>query len=365
MDKSLIKFVLDEKEIAKRLEFQEEVIAELSNKYMAITVKGVDDEEGYKAAHAARMDMVHKRTDFTKRSKAFRDELNEYPKMELKVEKHILSLLAPIEEHLLSQEKIVDDEKARIKAEADAKEAARIQARVDKLYSMGLISRNGNFYLSFTAEGYVPEAIAKTCPDDEFNKLTDKFQQSIDAENARIEKEKAEKKAEEERLAKVKSEQEAEFKRLAAIAEEQAAKELKIKQEQEKIEREKQRLIDEDIARKKKIQDEKDKVEAEKKRKEELEKATKEAAEKALKDAEEKRIKEEKAKADKAERERIATEKKAARQPDKIKLLAFAEEFEKPVNPEMKTIEGKQILNTFNQRIEDALKDLREIVETL
>lgn len=62
-------------------------------------------------------------------------------------------------------------------------------------------------------------------------------------------------------------------------------------------------------------------------------------------------------------KERIAAEKKAARAPDKEKLLKFAEEFEKPANPEMKTIEGKQILNTFNQKIEDALVDLRERVE--
>jgi DNA repair exonuclease SbcCD ATPase subunit len=354
MAHELITFVLDEKAIMKQLEFKEEVIAELSQKYMAITVTGVDDKEGYEAAHAARMDIVHKRTDFSKRSKAFRDKLNEYPKLELKVEKRVLSLLEPIEDYLLSQEKIVDDEKARVKAESDRKEAARIQERIDKLYNMGLVSRNGNFYLSFSNEGYVPEAIIKTCSDDDFDKYVNDFQAKIDIENARIVKEIADKIAEEDRLEKIRLEQKSEFERLAKIADEQAKEAKKIQDEKDAIE-----------AEKKRITDEQKKAEDEKSRKEELEKARKEAAEKAVKDAEEKRFKAEKAQKDKEERERIAAEKKAARAPDKEKLLKLVEEFKIHLMPTMKTDEGKRLLQKFYGEIDEAVHNLYESAKEL
>lgn len=344
MGKELVEFVLTENEIAKRLNFEESVISELSHKYMAITVKGIDDKEGYEAAHAARMDIVHKRTDFTKRSKAFRDKLNEYPKMELKVEKRVLALLAPIEEHLLAQEKIVDDEKARIKAEEDAKEAARIQARVDKLFAFGCSFNGMNYVLPFAPSGYsVPSAILKTCADEQFETICAEFQKLVDAENARIEKEKEDKRIEEERLEKVRKEQEAEAARLNAIAEEQRQKEAKIKAEQDAIEKEKQRIEHE----------------------KEIEKARKEAAEKAVKDAEEKRIREENAAKEKAEQERIAAEKKAARQPDKVKILLVAEALDAIMTPDVKTEEGKAFALAMMMSIEKLSQEIRHKAEVL
>jgi len=354
MENALVKFDLTEKEIAKRLNFDEEALKKVNKDYMAIVVKDVNDKEGFNAAHEARMKIVKFRVDIVKDAKAFRDEANTFSKNVIKVEKYIVGLVTPVEEHLQAQEDIINNEKARIKAENDAKEAARVQARVDKLYDMGLISRNGNFYLSFTAEGYVPEAIIKTCPDEDFNKHVNDFNQRIAIENARIEKEQADKKAEEERLDKIRKEQEVEFKRLAAIADEQKQREAKLKEAQDKIDADKKRIEDEEKARLKKIADDKA-----------LEIAKREAADKAVKEAEEKRIKEEKAKADKIEKDRIAAEKKAARQPDKAKLLAFALEFEKPANPKMNTPEGQRALDTFNQKIEDALCDLRERVGEL
>ena len=286
----------------KKYSVTDAVIAKYKQEYMALTVKGIDDKNGYDICHTARMEIKGKRVEVEKTRKKLKEDSLEYGRAVDKEAKRITALLEPIEEHLTAQEKIIDDELER-----------KRQALI----------------------------------------------------NAKLEEEAAAKKAEEDRIAKVRADQEAEALRLATISKEQSEREAKIKEAEAAIEREKQRVIDEEIARKKKIQDEKDKAEAEKKSKEELEKAKKEAAEKALKDAEERRIKEEKAKAEKAEKERIAAEKKAARAPDKEKLLKFAEEFEKPANPEMKTIEGKQILNTFNQRIEDAITDLREIVETL
>jgi len=340
----LMELDLSENEIAKRLEFEESMIAELSKNYMAIVVKDVNDKTGFDEAHAARMKVKEFRVKLTKSAKAFRDKANKFSKLVIKVENHIVDMLSPIEDHLQTQEDIINNEKARIKAEEDAKEATRIQARIDSLFSFGCSFNGMNYVLPFAPSGYsVPSAIVKTCTDEQFETICAEFKKLVDAENARIEKEKADKRIEEERLAKVKEEQEAEAARLNAIAEEQRQKEAKIKEEQDKIDKEKL------------------KIEHEK----EIEKAKKEAAEKAVKDAEEKRIKEEKEKAEKAEQERIAAEKKAAKAPDKAKILLIADTLDAIMTPDVKTDDGKAVALSIMMSIQKLIKEIKDKAEAL
>ena len=276
------------------------VIAKYKQEYMALTVKGIDDKNGYDICHTARMEIKGKRVEVEKTRKKLKEDSLEYGRAVDKEAKRITALLEPIEEHLTAQEKIIDDELER-----------KRQALI----------------------------------------------------NAKLEEEAAAKKAEEDRIAKVRADQEAEALRLATISKEQSEREAKIKEAEAAIEREKQRVIDEEIARKKKIQDEKDKAEAEKKRKEELEKAKKEAAEKALKDAEERRIKEEKAKAAQIEKDRIAAEKKAQRAPDKIKLLHYSDAIMDISPIELKSEEAILIFNEFHAtlvKIDTILRDKAE-----
>ena len=318
-------------------------IAKYRQDYLSLTVKGVEDKEGYDLCHAARMEVKGKRVEVEKTRKKLKEDALEYGRAVDKEAKRITALLAPIEEHLLAQEKIVDDEKARIKAEAEAKEAARIQARIDKLFAFGCSFNGMNYVLPFAPSGYsVPSAILKTCADEQFETICAEFQKLVDAENARIEKEKEDKRIEEERLEKVRKEQEAEAARLNAIAEEQRQKEAKIKAEQDAIEKEKQRIEHE----------------------KEIEKARKEAAEKAVKDAEEKRIKEEQAAKEKAEQERIAAEKKAALAPDKEKLKVFLESISFN-EPHLKTVQAKECLADFMAGLQLIIKTLNDKVEKM
>lgn len=178
----LIKFNLTEKEIAERLEEPIEAIAILKDQYMALKVNSIDDKEGYSACHEARMDIKKRRVKVEKNGKATRAEATAYAKLVIKVEDTLVDMLKPIEDYLLSQEKIVDDEKDRIRREF---------------------------------------------------------------EEARLKEEKEAKEAEEARLEKQRIDQENERKRLEVIAEEQRQKEVQIKAEQDAIAREKQRIIDE------------------------------------------------------------------------------------------------------------------------
>jgi len=320
------------------------VIAKYKSDYMALTVKSVEDKEGYDLCHAARMEVKGKRVEVEKTRKKLKEDALEYGRAVDKEAKRITALLEPIEDHLTAQEKIIDDEKARIKAEAEAKEAARIQLRIDSLFDLGMNLNRGYFSLPYAPEQSIPEAIVKTCPDNEYAELLAKITVLNDIEKRRIEKEAADKKVEEERLAKVRAEQEAEAARLNAIAEEQRKKEAAIKAEQDAIEKEKL------------------KIEHEK----QIEIAKKEAAEKAVKDAEAKRLKEEKEKAEKVEQERIEAEKKAALAPDKEKLNTLAASlYLMPTYPEMKTDEGKEVLSKFRGMIDEAIKYLHKATESL
>ena len=329
-------------------------LAKLNEEYMALTVKSVADVQGYNLVHAARMNIKGKRVEVEKTRKKLKEDALEYGRAVDGEAKRITALLAPIESHLESQEKIVDDEKARIKAEAEAKEAARIKARLDKLYALGCVFRGQFFELPFTNEYTVMTGEVTVSSDEQFAKIMSKFQTLVGAENERIAQEATDKKAEEERLAKVQKEQEVRQKELDAQFEKQQAAAAKLKADQRAVEAEKKRLADEETARLKAIQDEKDRVEAERVRAEEMEKAKKAAAEKALRD---KAVAEEKAK---KQAERVA-----ARRPDKEKLILLIIALKAHPFPAMKTPEGKEILAEFETAYLAEINTLNENTEAL
>ncbi|MDD5135290.1 MAG: hypothetical protein PHP01_07760 [Phycisphaerae bacterium] len=338
----------------------EAVIKKIADAYLPLKVTGVDDKANYEIVRKARLDVVKHRTAIEKERKKYKEKALKYGRDVDAEAKRLTALLEPVEDHLTEQENIVLHEIERKKREAEEKEAARIQARIDNLFSIGCTFNGQNYLLPFAPAGYtVPSPLAKTCNDEQFEVICGEFQKLVDAENKRIADEKAAKIAEEERLANIKEEQEAESKRLAAIAEKQAEKERKIKEAEEKIEKEKQRLIDEENKRVAAAAREQQRIEDEKKRVEELEKAKKEAAEKAIKEAEEKAKRDAEEQAEKERIAKIAAEKKAARLPDKEKLLAWIATFNETNNPSpaLKTQEAKAIYQQAMAELELTLQE--------
>ncbi|MFA5323310.1 MAG: hypothetical protein WC373_11620 [Smithella sp.] len=296
-------FKMTETEIAQRLEETEEAIAILNDKYMALTVNGIEDKKGYDAVHEAKMDVKKRRVKVLKNGKAQREEALAFNKMVIKVEKRIVALLTPIEEHLQAEEQKIDAEKDRIKAEAAAQEAL-IQGRVSRLIDFKPIY-DGQSYIVYGLK--VSVELIKTCSDEQFNDFMDRVREADDKEKQRLETERQAKEAETERLKKIAAEQDAERLRLETIAKEQAAREVKVKAEQEELQLEKKRLADE------------------KRHEEEIAKAKIEAAKKAKKETEE-RIKKEKLDAEKLAKEQAEKEaQRKALMPDKQKLSAFAD----------------------------------------
>jgi hypothetical protein len=358
-------------------------IAKLNADYMALTVTDGNDKKGYEVVKAARIDIKKRRVEVEKTRVTLKAESLEYGRRVDGEAKRITALLEPIETHLIGQEKIVEDMKARIKAEEEAKEAARVQARIDRLESMGMGLIAGHYKLPYGEGLAVPLAILKVCTDDQFAQIVGEIQTKKNAEGARVKAE-ADRRLEEQALIlKVQQEQEVERQRLAKEKADQDAEAQRIKKEQDdaekklvierlaiqaeqmKIEREKQRLVEEEAARAAAIEREKKRIEDEKQRQAELEQARKESAEKALKDAKEKTEREAAAKIEAERKSKEAAERKAARQPDKVKLLAYADQIESVVSPELKTEEGKKILMVFDNELGSILKVLRDEAEAL
>jgi len=105
-------------------------IVELSTQYLALKVEGINDSEGCKVVHDARMAMVKKRTAVEAKRKELKKESIEFGKAVDTEAKRIMSLLNPIELHLLEQENIVLNERKRVKEEnarKEQEEAERIE----------------------------------------------------------------------------------------------------------------------------------------------------------------------------------------------------------------------------------------------
>lgn len=304
----------------------EAVINKLKKDYLPLKIEGINDKTGYEAVRAARIECKNIRILAEKICKKGRESAILIQKAWISKEKEVTGQISEVENHLQNEQKIVDEEKERIKQEALRKEEERIQNRMQKLFN---IKKLPNY------------EFIKNMTDDEFNKFYDdankqyEEMQAIEAEKARKEKE------ESERIARIAEEQRIEQERLQTIQEEQARKEDAIKAEQQRLEHEKLRL------------------EREKQHQVELEKAREEARLKAIED-EKKRIESERLR--KAEEERQAkleAERLAALRPDKEKLITLADILINLEFPKLQTDEASRILEDAQEHLWQAIKILK------
>ena len=338
---------MDEKLIGTELQkfnITDAAIGALSQEFMSLTIKGLDDREGYKQVHDARMVIKKKRVEVTKTGKDLREDALKYQKAILGEEKRILALLAPIEDHLTEEEERIDREKKRIEEEIEEKERARIQVRIDFLFDSGCRLKNG-IYSIFDLE--IPDADLRVYTDEQFESICNKVKDLVKAENDRLAEEERKRKEENDRLAGIAAEQEAERKR---IVEKQAA----ILFEQKKIEDEKREI------EKGKLDLEHQK-ELERVRKETEEQVKAKAEAQAKKDAEEKA---ERSRLDKLAEEAEAKHKEEIK-PDKEKILKLTRILEEIEFPTMKTEEGEKVLTDSKTKILNVVKIMKKWAETL
>jgi DNA repair exonuclease SbcCD ATPase subunit len=235
-----------ETELAK-FTITDAAIATMAEKYMPLSINGLDDKDGYDKVHAARMVVKGKRVEIEKIRKELKKDALAFGKAVDGEAKRITALLEGIEGHLSDQQSAVDDEKERIKRE----KIEAIQAEQER------------------KEQEERDLIAKQ---EEAAKLA--REKVMAEEEARL-------KAERERQKKVEAEQ--------------RKKEVALKTAQEKVEAEQRALLEA-----------KEKAIADNERSAELEAAKKKAAKDAITEA---KKKEEKAKAAAERREELKPDK--------------------------------------------------------
>lgn len=241
-------------------------LTRLADQYKGLTIKGPDDEEGYKAVHAARVELKKARTKIQKTGKELRAEAIAFQKAVIAKEKDLIALVEPVEKQLAEEQAKTDAERLRIKRR-DV-----LPARMEKLAAVGATPSEEMILDMDDAafDAFYNEVHADYLARKEAEMKAEEERKAREAEEAaRKERERIEA---EERAAREKVEAEK-----RAAAEEAAKKEAELKAREEELAR-KEREAEEARAAE----------EAEKKRQAELEAARKEAEEKAAREAEEK-----------------------------------------------------------------------------
>ena len=331
---------MDEKLIGTELQkfnITDAAIGALSQEFMPLIIKGLDDHEGYKQVHEARMIIKKKRVEVTKTGKDLREDALRYQKAILGEEKRILALLSPIEDHLTEEEEKIDREKKRIQEEAEEKERLGIRARVDFLLDSGCRFRDKTYSIFDLS---IPEADLILYTDEQFEIICGKVKTLVEEESNRIAEEERKRKEENDRIAVIAAEQKTKEDIILA-------KQKKIEDAKRAIEKEKQNLEHQkEIVRIKKETEEKVRLETEAK---------------AKKDAEEK--------AEKERLDKLAVEAEMKRKeeikPDKEKILKLARTLEDMDFPTMKTEEGEKVLADSKTKILNVAKIMKKWAETL
>lgn len=337
-------------------------LIELEKEAHGLTIESIEDKVSITAVSTVRKKLKVARVEIEKEGKMMRDPLTNISRIISSKEKELIAIIEPTEKELLAKEKWVEDEKERIRIEAEEKEQQRIQARIDRLAEYGF-----QIDLSFI----------QTISDEDFEKVVEnakkqfELEQQRKAEEERLAKEEAEKlKAEREELERLRAQQ-AEAQR---IIDEQNRK---IKEEEEKQAAERERLrkqmiknridqlialgltynpiynayvfqdVNVDVLTELQIFDDKQwnvlieniapvidqrKKEAEEKRQAEIKRLQEEAAAKALREKQEEE-----------ERQRQSEAERIAQSSDKVKFQTIVAQLQNISVPEMKSKKAKTL----------------------
>jgi len=209
-------------------------IAEMKAQFLPLKIEGLEDKEGYKKVHEARMIVKGKRIEVEKRRKELKADSIAFGKAVEGEAKRIFTLLEPLEKYLTDQEEAIDNEKERIKQEKVRVEQIKLQTRNNALYSLGA-RFDGSYFI--VGAVFIDSAKLIDYSDEEFQAIIDKA-------TVEFNKEKALKDAEAARIKAEDAKRKAERLELDRRIQEQAEAEAKLKADQEEIERQKKEMRD-------------------------------------------------------------------------------------------------------------------------
>lgn len=115
----------------KKFNVTDAAIAEMKEKYLVISVNGIEDKAGYLSAKTGRAEVKAVRVDVEKKRKELKEDSLKFGRAVDTEARRITNELESIEKHLDSMVKAVEDEKARIAEEARKDKQAKLQQRLD------------------------------------------------------------------------------------------------------------------------------------------------------------------------------------------------------------------------------------------
>ncbi|MFD1143452.1 hypothetical protein ACFQ4C_20165 [Larkinella insperata] len=230
-------------------------INQMKAELLSLTIPAQEDREGYKHIVEARKMVKKTRLDVGKKHDEMTEEAKSYVKRVKAEADRIVGSLKPIELHLQSLEDAYDAEKERIRKQKEIEAQARIENRVNRLRSAGMIWDGVVEMFILLQEHKISWEDIKNLPDDQFEPLAidieDRYKAYLEAEAER-------KRLEEEEAARKEAERIAEEKRIQAERDRQSA-ELKAENDRlEKLRKEQaelQRQLDEQAAELQRQQD--------------------------------------------------------------------------------------------------------------
>jgi len=137
--------IIIEREIAK-YDLSAAAIKKLEQEFMPLSVKSLDDEEGYAQVKEALRFMVSKRNEVEDKRKELKADSLKFGRAVDDEAKRLTLMLSPIELHLKAQKDKIDSEKKRIAEEEEARKQRVIVHRHEMLVGVGMVILGDIYY---------------------------------------------------------------------------------------------------------------------------------------------------------------------------------------------------------------------------
>lgn len=180
-------FVLPDKDASLK------IIQYKKDEYAKLTIKGLEDKDGYRAVNAAMLEMKNTRLALTKAAK---QNVIDKVSSALKDFKADLALLedglSAIEADLRIKKDAIDDEKERLKKEAALLKQQAIEKRISDLFVLGAILDNNIYSFPYDAGLIINSVQLAEFEDAEFGELLEDVKTAWTVEQDRIKAEQEE-----------------------------------------------------------------------------------------------------------------------------------------------------------------------------
>jgi hypothetical protein len=166
-----------------------------------LSINSIDDKEGYKAVHEARMELKRTRVQIKKVGKGLRDDAVKFQKAVIAKEKELVAIIEPTEKELESKQRAIDEEKEMLARKNVLPARKEEFAKIDyEILDEEILRMDDKTYSSFINEKKAEYLEKEEQKIREMKEALETEKQKIKAEKERKERDERIKKETEERV---------------------------------------------------------------------------------------------------------------------------------------------------------------------